>query len=281
MNKTIKLALIAVVAVAIGAAIYFSISIIGKGGNTKIIASPFEQIVEQQVKNGIEGKDYASAAAVFDAVLADIQTEASIVKTDGSPQLPASEANNCRKMAFYAFEPIFESHQASYFRRTSWDDGPLATLKNRAQQLLNMKIAEGRAKQTLQQVVSNVDDYHAAWRLVHKADSCTTMAAVDSISKGVQRYKRSPLTNNASLNAGLNSAPGTAKTALATNIKTQCQRVADNYDNYSDYASFLKAKKSASKRIDEYESAFGDAGVFSKEKKALREADDKALDYYP
>ena len=186
---------------------------------------------------------------------------------------------NCQKIAFYAYAPIFNRYQEKYFSQPSWTDSELNALKAQAQELLSMNIAEGTAKQDIAQVIVNVNDYNAAWAVVRSAHSCYSVAAVKSIKSKVTQYNRAPLTNNASLRAGLNSAYTDAKSSLASNINAICRKVAQSYRAYGSYDNYLAAEEAALNRINEYVNAFG-GGSFGNAKNALAQADNDAINYY-
>ena len=280
MNRAIKIALIAIVLMGIIATIAYFINSTGTGKVEAIAKTDFEKEIESKVKSHVEGKDYTSASAAFYSILSEIVTESSIINSDGKKQLSDQEVENCKKMAFYAYEPIFEEYQREYFTHSSWSDRDLNALKARAQNLLSMKIAEGSAQNALSGVIKNVNDYYAAWKVVKSAKSCSTVAAVRDIGSRAKSFMHSPLTNNASLKAGLEGAFSDAKSALANNINARCRKVAENYQNYGSYTSFYDDYLAMNKRIDEYISAFDGASLFSNSKGMLSKAEESALDYY-
>ena len=278
MNKTIKIILISLVVIGIASVIIYFINGTTTPSDTSIATTPFEKEIESQVASEIKGQDYSTASSAFFKILADIKTEASIVNADGNKQLSDNEVSNCKKIAFCAYEPIFENYQSAYFNRSSWDDAELKALKSRAQDLLAMNIAEGTAKHNIAKVVDIVNDYHAAWSVVKSARNCNSVAAVNSIKSKAASYNHAPLTNNASLRAGLNSAYSDAKSSLANNINAHCNRVAQGYKNYGSYVRFFDAEDAALNRINEYINAFG--GNFSNAKSVLIQADKNATEYY-
>lgn len=280
MNKTIKIALISLVVVSIAAVIIYFVNVTELPKSQEIASTPFEKEIASQVAKDIEGHDYTAATSAFNDILGVISTEASIVNSDGKKLLSETEVENCKKIAFYAYEPIFDSYQNSYFARSSWTDKELSALKTRAQKLLSMNIAEEEAKRSLSKVVSNVNDYYAAWAVVKRAHSCSSVSAVNKIKSDAASFKRAPLTNNASLSAGLNGAFSDAKNSLANSIKAKCHSVARNYQSYSSYESFYAAEEAALERINEYINAFGGATLFSESKSELKNADVEAMSYY-
>ena len=280
MNRAIKIALIAIVLAGIVATIVYFINSTGPDIVETIAKTDFEKEIENQVKSDVEGKDYATASTAFYNFLSEIETEASIVNSDGKKQLSNQEVENCKKIAFYAYEPIFEEYQKTYFSHSSWSDKDLNALKSRAQYLLSMKIAEGSAQNSLSSVVKNVNDYYAAWNVVKSAKSCSTVAAVRDVGNRAKSFIRLPLTNNASLKAGLEGAFSDAKSALANNINAKCRKVSQSYQYYDSYTSFYSDYLAMNKRIDEYVVAFGGESLFANSRSLLSQADDNAMDYF-
>ena len=280
MNKIIKIALLSLVIIGIVSVIIYFINGPGDPPKKQTIAStPFEKEIDSKIKAEIEGKDYETASKAFYQILEEIETEASIVNSDGSKQLSENEVKNCKENAFVSYEPIFERYQSEYFNRSSWSESELSALKSRAQELLSMDIAQDEAKRTIQKVINNVNDYHSAWSVVKSARSCSSVSAINALKSKVANYNHAPLTNNASLRAGLNSAYNDAKNALAGNIKAYCTKVAQGYKSYGNYERFYAAEESALSRISEYERAFG-SGSFGQVKSMLNQADQNAMDYY-
>lgn len=280
MKKIIKIILISLVIIGIASVAFYFYNGTDTPKEQVIATTSFEKEIENQVKSQIQGNDYPQASKAFHDIMSTIKTEASIENVDGKKQLTTNEVANCQKIAFYAYAPIFNRYQKSYFSQPSWTDGELNALKAQAQELLSMNIAEGAAKQDITQVIANVNDYNAAWVVVRSAHSCHSVAAVKSIKSKVTQYNRAPLTNNASLRAGLNSAYTDAKSSLASNINAYCRKVAQNYRAYGNYDNYFAAEEAALNQINEYVNAFG-GGSFSDAKNALAQADNDALNYYP
>lgn len=278
-NKTIKIALISIAVIAIVSVFIYFLKGIVKPPEDDIAKTPFEKYIEAKVKAEIEGKDYQTASTAFNNVLKDIETEASIINSNGAKQLTDNEVSNCKKKAFFAYMPIFDSYQQSYFIRSSWSDGELQELKSKAKYLKKMNLAEGQAEKALSDVISNVDDYYDAWKVVKSARSCTSVDQVNRIKSNAESYKRAPLTNNASLSVGLNSAYSEAKNSLANNIKAYCRSVAKDYKNYGSYDRFVDDVDSALKRIGEYENTF-EGVTFSDALDLLIQAELNAKEYY-
>ena len=280
MNKIIKIILISLVIIGIASVAFYFYNGTDTPKEQVIATTSFEKEIENQVKSQIQGNDYPQASKAFHDIMSTIKTEASIENVDGKKQLTTNEVANCQKIAFYAYAPIFNRYQKSYFSQPSWTDSELNALKAQAQELLSMNIAEGAAKHGIAQVIDNVNDYNAAWAVVRSAHSCYSVAEVKSIKSKVTQYNRAPLTNNASLRAGLNSAYTDAKSSLASNINAICRKVAQNYRAYGNYDNYFAAEEAALNQINEYVNAFG-GGSFSDAKNALAQADNDALNYYP
>ena len=279
MNKIIKIILISLVIIGIASVAFYFYNGTDTPKEQVIATTSFEKEIENQVKSQIQGNDYAQASKAFHDILSTIKTEASIENVDGKKQLTTNEVANCQKIAFYAYAPIFNRYQKSYFNQPSWTDSELNALKAQAQELLSMNIAEGAAKHGIAQVIDNVNDYNAAWAVVRSAHSCYSVAAVKSIKSKVAQYNRAPLTNNASLRAGLNSAYTDAKSSLASNINAICRKVAQNYMAYGSYDKFYDAQETALDRAREYKNAFGKY-PFENAINILAQADYEALNYY-
>ena len=280
MKKIIKIILISLVIIGIASVAFYFYNGTDTPKEQVIATTSFEKEIENQVKSQIQGNDYIQASKAFHDIMSTIKTEASIENVDGKKQLTTNEVANCQKIAFYAYAPIFNRYQKSYFSQSSWTDSELNALKAQAQELLSMNIAEGAAKHGIAQVIDNVNDYNAACAVVRSAHSCYSVAAVKSIKSKVAQYNRAPLTNNASLRAGLNSAYTDAKSSLASNINAICRKVAQNYRAYGNYDNYFAAEEAALNQINEYVNAFG-GGSFSDAKNALAQADNDALNYYP
>lgn len=244
MNRNIKIVLIAIVLLGIIATIVYFIQRPGKEVKEKIAVTPFEKEIESKVQTSIVGPDYNAASTAFYNILDTIATEASIVNQDGSKQLTKDEVKNCKEYAFDAYLPIFNQYQSDYFGRSSWTEKELNALKSRAQNLLDMKIAEGMDKSMLDNIIANVNDYFAAWKVINNAKSCSSIAAVQRIKEQAERYQRQPLTNNASLQAGLSDAFFEAKVSLGQHIIA------------------LHGQELIKEQIDRYKEAFGEDLVY-------------------
>lgn len=259
--KSIKIGLIAVAVIAIaGVSIYF-LKGITEPPKTVIASTSFEKEIEQEVNNKIKGQEFAVAAAAYDDVLAKITTEASIKNTDGTTQLTPDEVTNCKKLAFYAYAPIYLQHAKEFFANSSWSEPEMKQLAAQAQSLLSANIAQGQTQSDLAAVGKTVSDYYAAWRVVRSAGSCGSVAAVNAVRSQAASYSHAPLTNNASLKAGLAGAFGQAKRAYAQKIENYCSRVEQSYTRYphtmDGYKSWCHEADNANAQVNAYNQAFG------------------------
>ena len=282
MKKIIKISLIAVVAIGIITAIFYSTQAVEICGDEPIATTSFEKRIQDRSEKEINNKPYADAKLGFNSILQEINTEASIILGDGSKNLSNEETIKSKKIIFYDYAPIFTEYGTSYFNRSSWDDATLKSLQNEAQTLQNMKIAESKTKVSsgLALIISTVNDYYAAWNVAKSASSCSSISAIKSVVTSANKYKKKPLTNNASLAAALNSVETTAKSSVVRNIVQYCSGVANRSKSHSNYASWLSTYESACERIAEYKKAYGNHNELQKARDTLDNADSDALDYY-
>lgn len=242
MNRIIKIALITIMLLSI--VVIITLLIKRPPSINGATPKPLVERVDSLISVRIVNEDYVSASKGFDFILDEIATEASILNPNGSNQLTTDEVNRCRVSVFDTYLSVFDKYQRYYFNQSSWSDEELKALKSRAQTLLDMNIAKGKDKSTLDSVVINVNDYYKAWEFINHAKSCASIEAAQIIEKQVERYLRSPLTNNASLRAGLENAFYDAKSSLAKKIIA---------------ISNLQQRK---KQIDRYKEAFGKDAVY-------------------
>lgn len=281
-KQSIKISLIAIVAIGIVAAIIIAINSIGDGGKGHISNTKFKKYIHERAEKEIAGKDYEEARKSFNDLLNEINTEASITLGDGSKNLSALEERKCKEIVFYEYVPIFTKYGTSYFDRQSWDDATIKGLRDQVTTLLNMKIAES-GKSTfsaLNNIKSTVDDYYAAWNVANSASHCSSVAAISEVTQRANKYRHKPLSNNASLAAALNSVESTAKSAVIRNISGHCHVVASRYDRYANYAEWTSAYDQACKRIDDYKDRYGYPDELRKARNLLDNTDDMALNYY-
>lgn len=282
MKKSIKIALIAIVAIGIIAAIAYFAQSIGSGVTTVIATTDFEKQVQDSVNKNIKGKDFSSARIAFNSILAEINTEASITLGDGKRSLSSSEVTKSKQIAFYEYAPIFTEYGTKYFTRSSWDDNTLKDLKEEAATLLQLKIAETGTDvdRNLKSIVKNVDEYFAAWKVANAASRCSSVNAIVSYKTQANKYLHSPLTNNASLSSALKNAEAAAKNSVIRNIASYCNHVASSYADYGSYGSFYSAYTKGISTINEYKKKYGIPSALNIAKSNMDAADREALSYY-
>lgn len=282
MKKIIKISLIAFVIIGILFAIIYFANGMGDSVQKPIATTSFEKHVQSRTDSEIKGKDYDEAKKAYSSILQEIATEASIVLGDGTKKLSDEEVLRVKKIAFYEYAPIFADYGTSYFQKSSWDDSMLKELRSEAVSLKSQGIAESGTKvlTTLDKIVTNVNEYYAAWQIAKNASHCSSVSAIATLKNSANKYKHSPLTNNASLSAALNSVEANAKSAVIRNISGYCHSVANRYSNYGSYETWTSAYESACKRIAEYKSSYGYPQELQNARGALDRADDAALNYY-
>ena len=282
MKKSIKIALIAIVAIGIVAAIAYFAQSIGSGVTKVIATTDFEKQVQDSANKNIKGKDFPSARIAFNSILAEINTEASITLGDGKKSLSSSEVAKSKQIVFYEYAPIFTDYGTKYFTRSSWDDNTLKDLKGEATTLLQLKIAETGTDvdRDLKSIIKNVDEYYAAWKVANAASRCTSVSAIASYKTQANNYLHSPLTNNASLSSALRNAEAAAKNSVVRNIAGYCNHIASSYTHYGSYAAFYSAYNSGLNRINEYKNKYGMPSQLNSAKSSLNAADSRALSYY-
>ena len=284
MKKIIfKIALVLIVIIGIIVAIISSLHniddvIVGK----PIATSSFEKRIQNRCESEITGKPYAEARVGFLSILQEINTEASITLGNDQKKLSDEETLKSKKIIFYEYAPIFTEFGTNYFNRSSWDDATIKSLQNEALTLQNMKIAEPKTdvSKGLATIISTVNDYYAAWGVAKGASSCSSISAISAIVSSANKYKRKPLTNNASLAAALNSVESNAKGAVVRNIVVYCNGVASRNKSHSNYASWMTTYENACNRINEYKGAYGYPSELQHARATLDNADSDALDYY-
>lgn len=281
MKKIIKIVLIAIVFIGIVSAITYFFGGISNSKEEIITSTDFEKHIKERVYNEIKGKEYVEATSGFSGVNSEINTEGSITLADGSYNLSSEEQVKCRKIAFYAYAPIFVEYATAYFKKSSWND-EINGLRAKAQNLLNVGIAEEGTdvSKKLYWTINTVNNYYGAWKVVNSANYCTSAAGVERVKVNVRKYKKRPFTNNASLLSGLNNAYNNAKSAYARYIISCCSHVANSYANYDSYPHFYSAYDQAVSLISDYTNKYGGKGLFSSVKSQLNSADQNAMGYY-
>lgn len=282
MKTTIKITLIAIVAIGIVAAIIYFANGMSESGNVQIAETNFEKEIQEQVKSTIKDKRYDEAHVAFNSIMGNINTEASVTLADGSKSLKDSEVKKCKQMVCDAYAPIFLEYSMDHFNQPSWRDAELKQFKEEAQELLSMNAVEAgtQIETNLNGIIRTVNEYYAAKKIISQASNCSSVSAVSSLKSKARSYKHEPLTNNTSLLSALNTVEATAKSAVERKIIAECDRVVYGYDTYADYATFYKAYDNANKRIKEYVSAFGYTQKLRTAQTNLYSVDKNALSYY-
>lgn len=275
MKKYIKIGLIvAAVAVVVGI-IVFAIKAIATPPKEEIMVTDFTQNIQTKSDSQIKGNDYDSATKGFDMLLGEIKTEAFVSLTDGQKSISQAEADKAKTIIFLAYAPIFTDYADSYFKHSSWDERDLNRLKSRATSLLNMQIAENGTEtdHQLHNIVNNVNEYYAAWKVARSASHCSTVNGIADVTNRANNYRHAPLTNNASLAAALAGVGNTAKDAVVRKIAAYCDHVSNNYSNYSSYQSFYADYGHAIDRINEYKHKYGEPLMLKQAHQRLDNAD--------
>lgn len=282
MKKGIKITLIAIVAIGIIATIAIFTSNITSGPNDKIVVGDFKNHIQERVDNEIKGKEFHAAQAGYQSIMAEINTEASIILGNGLRNLSVEDEKACKQAAFYEYAPIFADYGTNYFTRSSWDESTINTLKSEATELLGMSIAEAKTDvdKDLKAIINNVNDYYAAWKVANSASRCTSVSTIPSYKSQASKYLHSPLTNNASLSSALKNVEQQAKNSVVRIIAGSCNSVAHNYAHYGSYTAFYSAYNNALSRINDYKSKYGMPAALSQAKSNMDSADEKALNYY-
>lgn len=282
MKRSIKIALIAIVAMGIIAAIAYYAQGIGSGVNKPIATTDFEKQVQDSVNANIKGKDYLTAHGAFCSIMAEIETEASVTLGSGQKSLSESEVQKSGQIVFFDYAPIFTDYGKAYFTRSSWDDSTLKELKSEATMLIGLDIAEHGTdvNNDLQAIVRYVNDYYAAWKVVNAASRCSAVNAIATYKAQANGYLHAPLTNNASLSAALKNVEADAKASVVRSIANSCDHVARRYAAYGSYQAFYAAYSNCINRINEYKGKYGTPTILSSATARLNYADSQALSYY-
>lgn len=282
MKNIVKIVVIAVVVIAItGIALFF---LYGVSDSRKEVIAPRSLVshIEQRVNNEIEGKDYTEATKGYESILEEIQTECFVTLTNGKRYVSVEDEAKCRRKSFDPYCKIFIDYANNTFAQHSWNESILPSIKEKAQQLLATGLAEkGTEYDTdLKYCVNVVNDYFAAWKIVRSANNCTSISSVDNVKRSAANYMHAPLTNNSSLNSGLNQAFGNAKDSYARYINSFCERVANNNKAHSNYDGFLNDYNKASALIEGFKNNYGGESLFKDSESKLYYADQEAMKYY-
>lgn len=273
MKLAFKIFLIVLVVGGIGSAIYFFVDGMGeKAPEEDLETTKFEEYIHDRANDEIKGKSYSKASDAYDDIMAEISDVAnSTIKKDGKEDNSISkrEEANSRKLAYYAYSPIFVDYTDKFFQNSTWNETEMNNLKKRANELLNTKLSDEKAKNKpkIQDVIRNVEGYYAAKSLIEQANNCTSVKVAKEMPNKVSAYKKLPFTNNSYLRTGLDNAPAKAKSSCADYIRKQCNAVVNNYYNgrYNTYNAVEKDAKRCSSLADEFEKAFNQTNFFYNE----------------
>jgi len=281
MKQSIKISIIVITAIAIVGLLFYFTKKIDNAEIETIEPQNFLKYIEARVNNEVADKPFDSAKIAFYSIIGEINTEAFIKTGNGSSVLTTEDTDKCKRMAFYAYAPIFAAHGLDYFN--SWVNSGADPLRTEANSLLAYGIAEDgtQIKQDLNQIVKIVNEYHEALRVISSASSCTTIEAVNKAINGHKRYMHAPLTNNRNLKTELNNVPNKAKESLVNYILRKANVVIANKYKYDSYAKWYEDYDAKISEIDQYEKAFGKAELLTSKKSDLEQADEDALNYYP
>lgn len=281
-NDAIKIALIAFVIIVIVVIALFFLYDVSDSGKDVISPRTLVSKIEERVNNEIAGKDYAEATKGYDLVIDEIQTESFVTLSNGDRYVSIEDETKCRHKAFDVYCKIFIDYAKKFFSQNSWNENTLPSIKEKAQQLLNSQLAEKGTEydSDLKYCVNVVNDYFAAWKIVRKADKCTSISSVENIKKTASNYMHAPLTNNSSLNSGLSQAFNNAKSSYAHYINKYCDKVANSNKSYGSYDRFLSDYNKASELIKRYKDNYGGESLFKNSESKLYNADQEAMRYY-
>ncbi len=260
MRKAIKIGLIALAALGIGALIWLTLLYHANDIKKVNVDDSYftAQIKEQAEREITDEQSYDYIMQSYNTMMQEVSDAAYLENID------ASEVANCRKLLAYRYAPKLTSYARQCFKNHEWDVSVINMLRNEAQNLINAGILpnDSRDLPKLHEIIKTVNDYHAAVAAT-KVGGITTVAAAQAAIARANSYKRAPLTNCRSLADALNAVPEKAKKSLAQNIAAACQRHSDSTD-------------ALITRINDYEHAFGYNSQLSQEKQRLLETKQKA-----
>lgn len=282
MKQSLKIGIIVFTAIAIVGLLFYFTKKIDNAKVEKIEPQSFVKYVEQQANKEIKDKPFDEAKNSFYKLIGEINTEAFVWLNDSTKALTEENVLKCKRIAFYAYAPIFTANGVEYFNQQSWTIKDADALRDEANALLAYGIAENgtQVKVDLDQVVKNTKEYHEALGVVNSASRCGTVDAVKKAISNANRYRHDPLTNNNKLKADLNNVPSVAKETLANKIVAQADGIIARKCSYFDYTQWYEAYQQVIEAIDEYERAFGKIDKLTREKTKLEEADEEALECY-
>ena len=282
MKQSIKLSLIAITAISIVGLLFYFTKKIDNAEVERIVPQNFVKYIEQRVIKEVDNQPFNEAKSSFYALIGEINTESFVWLNDSTKALTEEESLKCKRIAFYAYAPIFTVNGIEYFERQSWTTRDADAYRDEAKALLAYNIAESgtQVKSDLEQIVKNVKEYHEALGVVSSASQCWSVDAVNRVISNAKKYEHAPLTNNRTLMTNLNNVPSVAKDGLANRIASRGDEIIARKCNYSTYTQWYEDYQLVIGSIDEYENTFGKVTQLTTERTKLEQADEEALDCY-
>lgn len=293
--------IVAVIAIIAAAALLFTKKI-DNAATESITPKRCSELISELCQTKLRHDDYARSHHSFDSIIGVITTEEFVSLGNGEKQTEAEEIARCRITVADEYDNYLVDYSAEYFRRSQWNKATLNNMKadalilldlrKSASNILNEKDREHEdveapatedmdiSDNQIREIASTVDDYSDALSVVNNASRCYSIDKLEEIIQKVSNYKRIPLTNNAELSAGLNSAISEAKESVVNSICRQCDRVANNFRSFGSYSNFINEYNKAINRIKEYESRYGYNSKLSEAQNSMDNAEKEAVDYY-
>lgn len=256
MRKALKIGLIALAAMGIGALIWFTLLYHDNDIKKVNVNDSYftAQIISQVHKEITEGGSFNAILRSYNTMLQEVGDAAYL------ENISTSEADTCRKLLAYGYAPKLISYAEECFKKSEWNVRVIDTLRHEAQNLIDAGTlpSDSHNLPDLHDIVKTVNDYHAAVAAT-QVGGITTVAAARAAITRADSFKRVPLTNCRSLLSALNAVPDKVKSSLATNIASACQ-----HSHGANIAALIA-------RIDEYERAFGSNSLLSQQRRQLLE----------
>lgn len=256
MRKALKIGLIALAAIGIGALIWFTLLYHDNDIKKVTVNDSYftAQIISQVQKEITEGSSFNDVMRSYNTMLQEVGDAAYL------ENISTSEADTCRKLLAYGYAPKLISYAEECFKKSEWNVRVIDTLRHEAQNLIDAGTlpSDSHNLPDLRYIVKTVNDYHAAVAAT-QVGGITTVAAARAAITRADSFKRAPLTNCRSLISALNAVPDKVKSTLANNIASACQ-----HSHGANIASLIA-------RIDEYERTFGSNSLLSQQRRQLLE----------
>lgn len=256
MRKTIKIGLIALAAMGIGALMWFTLLYHDNDIKKVTVNDSYftAQIITQVQKEITEGSSFNAAMRSYNTMLQEVGDAAYL------ENITANEADSCRKLLAYGYAPKLISYAQECFKKNVWNVRVIDTLRHEAQHLIDAGTLPNDSHNLpdLRDIVKTVNDYHHAVAAT-QVGGITTVAAAQAAISRAGSFKRTPLTNCTNLLSALNAVPDKVKSSLVNNIASACQ-----HSHGANIAALLA-------RIDEYERAFGSNSLLSQQRIQLLE----------